>query len=106
MNNVTGTPYYNINTTYYQDNDTTKFVRNKVTLKGEADDVAKSAGSALSDARIRTLIADAITAGKFPADKNGVYFLLTTMDVNATSGFCTSYCGWHTHTSVLSTDIK
>ncbi len=106
LNNVTGTPYYNINTTYYQDNNPSKFVRNIVKLKGEADDVAKSAGSALSDTQIRTLIANAITSGKFPADKNAVYFLLTTKDVNATSGFCTSYCGWHTHTSVLSTDIK
>lgn len=106
INNITGTPYYNINTTYYQDNNTAKFVRNKVTLAGEADDVGKSLGSALSDTQIRTLISNAISGGTFPADKNGVYFLLTTKDVNATSGFCTQYCGWHTHTSVLATDIK
>jgi len=106
INNITGTPYYNINTTYYQDNNTAKNVKNKVALKGEADDVAYSQGKALSDTQIRTLISGAITSGKFPADKNGIYYLLTTKDVNATSGFCTAYCGWHTHKSVLSTDIK
>ena len=106
IKNITGTPYYNINTTYYQDNVVTKNVKNIVRLRGEAYDVAKSMGSALTDTQIRTLISNAITSGKFPADKNGIYFLLTTKDVNATSGFCTAYCGWHTHTSVLSTDIK
>ena len=106
VNNITGTPYYNINTTYYQSGITTKNVKNKVTLAGEADDAAKSMGSALSDTQIRTLISNAITAGKFPADKNGIYYLLTTKDVNATSGFCTQYCGWHTHASMSGVDIK
>ena len=106
INNVTGTAYYNINTTYYSDNKKKHKVQNKVTLKGEADDAAKSMGSALSDTAIRTLISNAITSGKLPSDVNGIYFLLTTKDVNATSGFCTAYCGWHTHTSVAGTDIK
>ena len=106
INNVTGTAYYNINTTYYSDNKKKHKVQNKVTLKGEADDAAKSMGSALSDTQIRTLITNAITSGKFPSDVDGIYYLLTTKDVNATSGFCTQYCGWHTHTSVSGVDIK
>ena len=32
--------------------------------------------------------------------------MLTSADVNETSGFCTQYCGWHTAGSILSSDIK
>lgn len=106
IKNITGTPYYNINTTYYQNNDTTKNVKNKVNLKTQIDDVNKSLGSSLSDAQIKQLVQDAITAGKFPADKKGIYLVLTTKDVTASSGFCTQYCGWHTHASMSGVDIK
>jgi hypothetical protein len=104
---TSGSPYYGINTTYYMTSDTKKNrVKNKVNLMGQVDDVAKSLGSALTDANIRTLVSNALTAGTLPKDANGLYFVLTTKDVNETSGFCTQYCGWHTHASILSTDIK
>ena len=32
--------------------------------------------------------------------------MLTSSDVNETSGFCTVYCGWHNHTTISGTDIK
>ena len=48
----------------------------------------------------------AIVASVNPTDPNGVYFVLTTPDVNETSGFCTLYCGWHTHASINGFDIK
>ena len=32
--------------------------------------------------------------------------MLTSADVNATSGFCTQYCGWHTHATISGKDIK
>ena len=32
--------------------------------------------------------------------------MLTSADVNETSGFCTQYCGWHTHGSINGSDIK
>jgi hypothetical protein len=99
-------PYFGINTTYYQNNNTSQFVHNKINLKGQIDDVGKSLGSALSDASIRTLVNNAISSGALPSDTNGVYFVLTTKDVNETSGFCTAYCGWHTHASILGADIK
>ena len=35
-----------------------------------------------------------------------MYFVLTSADVNETSGFCTSYCGWHTHGTINGADIK
>jgi hypothetical protein len=36
---------------------------------------------------------------KLPYDPNGMYFVLTSSDVNERSGFCTRYCGWHTAAS-------
>jgi hypothetical protein len=106
LSNVGGSPYYNINTTYYQANNPAKNVKNKVRLGAQIDDVAKSLGSNLTDANIKTLVTNAISSGALPSDKNGLYFVLTTKDVNATSGFCTQYCGWHTHASILGADIK
>ena len=46
-------------------------------------------------------MSSAITSGT-PAAKTRtrVYFVLTSADVNATSGFCTQYCGWHTHGTI------
>src|SRR6185369_15372112 len=60
----------------------------------------------LSDAQIQTVVSNAITSGKLPKDTNAVYFVLTSADVTATSGFCTQYCGWHTHASISGSDIK
>jgi hypothetical protein len=37
---------------------------------------------------------------------NAVYFVLTSSDVNETSGFCTKYCGWHTHGTIAGADVK
>jgi hypothetical protein len=65
-----------------------------------------SLGKTLSDANIKTLVANAITAGWFPKDSNAVYFVLTAPDVKESSGFGSQYCGWHTHGSISGTDIK
>lgn len=102
-NGIGGSPYYNINTTYY--NSSKVKVSNAVKLSGETND-SYSQGTALSDAAVKTVVTNAITAGGLPLDANGVYFVLTSADVNETSGFCTQYCGWHTHGSVGSKDIK
>jgi len=32
--------------------------------------------------------------------------VLTSKDVNETSGFCTQYCGWHAHAMILGMDTK
>jgi hypothetical protein len=51
-------------------------------------------------------VSSAISSGRLPKDPNGVYFVLTSADVNETSGFCTQYCGWHTHSTISGSDIK
>jgi hypothetical protein len=44
--------------------------------------------------------------GALPKDTNGVYFVLTSADVNETSGFRTQYCGWHARGTIAGSDIK
>ncbi len=93
-----GSPYFNINSTYY--NASSVHVANVVTLAGAAFD-NYSRGTSLADADIQ-----AIVAAQNPTDTNGVYFVLTSPDVNETSGFGTQYCGWHSHASINGRDIK
>ena len=95
---IGGTPYFNINTTYY--NGSNVHVPNSVSLSGQSND-NYSQGKSLSDAQIQQIV-----AAQNPTDTNGIYFVMTASDVNATSGFCTQYCGWHTHASIGGRDIK
>jgi phosphate-induced protein 1 len=104
VTNFTGSPYFNINTTYY-DGSNTK-VPNFVAYKASATD-NYSQGTTLTDQSVQTVVANAIASGQLGvADKNGVYFVLTSADVNESSGFCTQYCGWHTHGTIAGLDIK
>jgi len=52
------------------------------------------------------VVSNAISSGRLPKDTNGLYFVLTSSDVRETSGFCSQYCGWHTHATLLNSDIK
>ena len=58
------------------------------------------------DAGVQAVVSSAISSGRLPKDTNGIYFVITSSDVNETSGFCTQYCGWHTHGTISGADIK
>ncbi len=98
--NIGGTPYMNINTTYTNASGTAAS-KNVAFVKSITDNYSNGTTAAkkrLSDSTIRTLISKRVGTGKeFPADSDGLYFLITSSDVTATSGFCTQYCGWHTY---------
>jgi hypothetical protein len=100
---IGGSPYFNINTTYSDGSG--RAVSNSVAFGGSAND-NYSRGTALGDNDIATIVSTAISTGGLPKDTNGVYFVLTSPDVQETSGFCTIYCGWHTSGSILGSDIK
>ncbi len=95
---IGGSPYFNINTTYYNGSGT--HVSNSVAYSGSAND-NYSHGTTLSDSAVQ-----AVVAAQNPTDTNGIYFVLTSADVNESSGFCTQYCGWHTHATINGRDIK
>ena len=100
---IGGSPYYNINTTYY--NGSNVKVSNSVNWVASTTD-NYSQGTSLSDGQIQTVVSSAISSGRLPKDTNGVYFVLTSADVTASSGFCSQYCGWHTHGTISGSDIK
>jgi hypothetical protein len=92
-----GTPYFNINTSYSSKVGTkVTAVSNALTLGGQTTD-AYSRGKAIGDNDVAQIVATAIASKKLPGDDAGIYVVLTSADVNETSGFCTRYCGWHTY---------
>ncbi len=100
---IGGSPYYNINTTYTSGAGVA--LSNSVVFAGSTTD-AYSRGKSLTDSQIRDVVSSAIAGNRLPLDGNGVYFVLTSADVTAASGFCTQYCGWHTHATISGVDIK
>lgn len=101
--NIGASPYYNINTTYYDGSNVR--IANAVDYGGSTTD-SYSKGTALTDANIQAIVSNAITSSSLPKDANAVYFVLTSADVNVSSGFCTQYCGWHAHATIEGVDIK
>ncbi len=100
MNNLNGSPWLNIETTYYQTSGGVKTqIQNQVTLKKSVYD-NYSRGKSLSDSSVSAIVQRAISTGALPLDPSGVYFVLTSSDVSETSGFCSQYCGWHTYMTV------
>lgn len=97
-----GSPYFKITMTY---GDAKGNVSGQV---AEAASIADnySHGKQLDDANIAAIVGSAISTRSLPKDANGIYFVLTSSDVNETSGFCTNYCGWHNHAALQGTDIK
>jgi hypothetical protein len=91
---VGGSPYFKMNSTYTGSGITGNVVY------GGATTVAYPYGASLSDANFQTIVTNAITGGALPNDANGIYFVLTSSDVTASSGFCTQYCGWHTNGTI------
>ena len=95
-----GTAPMKIDSTY---GDTTGNVSGNVSFGGST---IVSSSTNLSDTSLRTTVGNAISTGKLPNNPNGLYFVLTSSNINETSGFCTRYCGFHTHASLSGSDIK
>jgi hypothetical protein len=96
-----GSSYESINTTY---GDTTGNVSGHLSFSGATFD-SYSAGTKFGDRSLPGIVSNAINHG-LPNDPNGVYLVLTSSDVNETSGFCRTYCGFHTHATILGNDLK
>jgi len=72
-------------------------------------------GSTLSTRQVYNIVYDSVSSGTLPLDESGVYFVLTSSDVQQYDdpkyGFCTTgsssgYCGWHSYGSMLRKKIK
>jgi hypothetical protein len=97
---IGSTPLEMVNTLY---GDPTGNVSGQIAFGGST--IVNSATN-LTDARVQTQVNNAITSGALPRDTNAVYFVLSSSNINETSGFCTQYCGWHTRATLGGSDIK
>src|SRR5205085_6001892 len=80
-------------------------VPNIVHLAGQTTDAYSQGSRNLSDGQIAAIVNGAISSGRLPVDANGLYFVFTSVDVTK-NGFLTSYCGWHSHGTLVGADIK
>jgi hypothetical protein len=101
LNSLGNTGYERINTTY---GDNTGNVSGNLTLAQQVFDPG-SQGTRLRNSKISAAISAQLTSGALPTDPNGVYLFLTSSDIRE-SGFCTSFCGFHTHQTLNGADIK
>src|SRR5947209_6510778 len=100
-NSLGGSGYERINTTYGDNNSN---VSGNLQLGSQIFD-SYSSGTKLADRTLPTVLSRAFSNG-LPADANAVYLILTSSDVNESSGFCRTYCGFHTHATINGADIK
>ncbi len=101
LKGVGATPWYGINTRYYQQANAgaaKTYVTSTVNWGGCTYDNA-SLGTSI-DAATGTQSGDivdaALTNNTLPRDPNGLYFVFTSSNINAT-GFLTSWCGYHSY---------
>jgi len=100
-NALGGSGYERINTTY---GDNTGNVSGNLLFSKEVRDTG-SQGTRLRNSRISAAISAQLTSGALPTDPNGVYLFLTSSNVSE-SGFCSQFCGFHTHQTLNGADIK
>ena len=91
LSNLGGSPYFNINTTYY---DGAGAVQNSVTYTGYVA-LDESPSSNVSDGALRSRIASALSGGQLSYDANTLYAVFTGSGVNLGGGFGTQYCAYH-----------
>jgi len=100
LRNLGGSPYFGINSTYY--NGSNSYVANTVEYTSywaTGTDVAAPSASP-TDANMVALIQSGITLGKIAYDPNTVYAIFTGPGINLGGGFGTQYCAYHTHGTV------
>jgi len=91
-NNIGGSAYYNIQTSYTNGtgsplSNSIKFVKSVNSTYGYK--------TTLSDSDIQKIVQKELDANTLPTDANGIYFVLTSSEVKESSGFCRTYCAWH-----------
>lgn len=100
-NALGGSGYEAINTTY---GDTTGNVSGHLNFTNAVFD-SYSQGKRFNDSGLQSIV-NRHVGHDLPADAGAVYAVLTSSDVNETTGFCRSYCGFHTRATLNGVDIK
>jgi len=101
LNNLGGSPYWRINTTYSQNiGGVESFVQNVMTYNSfwAAKSNAAAAGATVTDDQMVSLIEDGFKTHKLTYDPNTLYMIFTGPGVNLGGGFSRTdleYCAWH-----------
>jgi hypothetical protein len=103
INHEGGSPYFNINTTYFDGAGT--HVANVVTYAQMWADNSNP-GSAPSDAAIQAEVSAGLSSGKLTYDASTLYAVFTGSGVNLGGGFGSQYCAYHGHFSWNGNDVK
>ncbi len=93
--------YEKINSTYSDNNGN---VSGNLQLAHQIFDTG-SQGPKLRNSKISAAIANHLASGSLPTDPHGVYLFMTSSNIKE-SGFCSSFCGFHTHQTLNGADIK
>lgn len=96
LSHIGGSPYFNINTTYY--NGAGTHVANIVnyTQYWAANTSVPTAGASVSDAQMIALLQAGFNSGALTYDASTVYAIFSAGSVNLGGGFGTQYCAYHT----------
>jgi hypothetical protein len=112
VQHASGTPYMRINEQYY-DQRARAYVGSGLAVGSQVFLSDYKYGKALTDEHIQAIVADALALGASapgqglpPADETAIYAVLTSADVALVSGFCTSYCGWHSFGKVQEKHLR
>ncbi|CAF1416494.1 unnamed protein product [Rotaria magnacalcarata] len=74
----------------------TEYTNGSNIIFGQATYDNYSQGTSLNQSMVFAIVTKAISSQALPFNENGIYFVLTSSDVNETE-FCTSACGWHSY---------
>jgi hypothetical protein len=89
--NIGNSDYFRINATY-----SAKPVSGTAIYGGDYTYSGSITTTRLTDSNILSVVSGSIGSGKLPYNASGVYMVVTSSNVNESSGFCRQYCGWHT----------
>ena len=103
LTSVGGSAYFAINTQYHDVSGAAP--SGGLIFAGDSDD-SYSHGRDLSDADVQAVVAASIVNHRLPLDPRGIYFVLGSADVDATSGLCSLYCGFHNWTTIIGTTVR
>lgn len=106
LSSLGGTPYFNINSTYFDGTGAT--VKNSVAYTGfwAANTNVPSSGQSVTDAQVQSQIVSGFTSGKLTFDNGTLYAVFSGPGVNLGGGFGSQYCAYHGHFTWNGNDVK
>jgi hypothetical protein len=102
LNHLGGSPYFNINTTYYDASGThVANVVNYTQFWANNSYSVPASGASISDSQMLSMLQYAFNNAKLTYDPNTLYMIFTKGTVNLGGGFGTQYCAYNTHGTVI-----